>query len=380
MGQIRSMQSSASDARAAVRELHAGVVQPDTELVIFFCSTTYDLAALADEINLRFAGIAVVGCTTAGEIGPAGYRKHSLVGVGFPKGSCTAVTGRLGELHDFSVTRGRAFTQELRREFAARAPGSDGHNSFGLLLIDGLSIREEPVSGTVQGALCDIPLFGGSAGDDLSFARTCVFHDGAFHEDSAVLVLMTTVFPFRLFKTQHFLMGEERLVVTDADPARRLVRTINGLPAVNEYARVVGVRPTELDPAHFAGAPVLIDGTDYVRSIRQAQPDGSLLFYCAIETGMVLRIAHGGNLMDTLERTFTYLHNAVGHPQLVLACDCILRNLEISQKGLKPAVETLLRANNTVGFNTYGEQYYGVHVNQTMTGIAFAATGEKRGE
>jgi hypothetical protein len=33
-------------------------------------------------------------------------------------------------------------------------------------------------------------------------------------------------------------------------------------------------------------------------------------------------------------------------------------------------VEQVFRDNNTVGFSSYGEQYLGVHVNQTLTGIA----------
>jgi len=33
-------------------------------------------------------------------------------------------------------------------------------------------------------------------------------------------------------------------------------------------------------------------------------------------------------------------------------------------------VEEVFRDNNTIGFSSYGEQYLGVHVNQTLTGIA----------
>jgi hypothetical protein len=33
-------------------------------------------------------------------------------------------------------------------------------------------------------------------------------------------------------------------------------------------------------------------------------------------------------------------------------------------------VSQIFRLNNTVGFNTYGEQFAGVHINQTLTGIA----------
>lgn len=380
MGSIRSMQTGAADPRAAAREFYEGVVQEDLELAVFFCSSDYDLDVLADEMNRLFGKIPVVGCTTAGEIGPLGYRDSSLCGVSFPAGTCTAVTGRLDDLREFSMGRGQAFARSLVQGLETRAPVADDGNSFGFLMIDGLSIREEPVTRAFQTALGSLPLFGGSAGDDLKFQQTAVFHDGAFHSDSAVLVVMTTTLPFRLFKTQHFASLDERLVVTEADPDRRVVREINGLPAAEEYARLVGVRPEDLDPTHFAASPVvvLIDGTDYVRSILRAESDGSLTFYCAIDEGLVLRVARGVDLVANLERTMTHLREEIGPPQLVLACDCILRNLEISQTGLKPAVERVFNRHNAVGFSTYGEQFGGVHVNQTLTGIAIGSVEPHR--
>lgn len=54
---IRIAQSCAADARQAVGEFHAAVVQPDMELVVFFCSSEYDLDALAAEMRCLFAGI-----------------------------------------------------------------------------------------------------------------------------------------------------------------------------------------------------------------------------------------------------------------------------------------------------------------------------------
>ena len=44
---IRMGQSCATDAREAAREFHAAVAQPDRALVMFFCSSEYDLDALA---------------------------------------------------------------------------------------------------------------------------------------------------------------------------------------------------------------------------------------------------------------------------------------------------------------------------------------------
>ena len=236
-------------------------------------------------------------------------------------------------------------------------------------------MREEPVVRTLQNVLGRISLVGGSAGDDLKFVRTWVFHDEAFHTDSAVLILATTSLPFKVFKTQHFVSDAERLVVTEADPARRTVAEINGLPAAEEYARLVCLNQEKLSAVHFATSPVVIkiDGADYVRSIQKANDDGSLTFFCAIDEGLVLRVAHGENLLENLNKAFAAVRAEIGPPQLALTCDCILRNLEITKNGLKEAVGEVFRRNNAVGFSTYGEQYGGVHVNQTLTGIAFGA-------
>ncbi len=369
---IRIAQSSAHDARQAAQEFHAAAVQQDMVLVLFFCSSEYDLDVLAAEMNRLFTGVQVVGCTTAGEIGPAGYLQHSLSGASFAADSCVAVSGLLNNLSRFEIASGNDFAQSLLQRLESKAPQADSNNSFALLMIDGLSVREETVAHTLQYALGKIPLFGGSAGDDQQFAKTSVFHEGRFHSDSAVLVLISTSLPFKIFKTQHFVSTDERLVVTEADTAQRIVTEINGLPASAEYARLVGVDVHELNSMRFAASPVVvvIDGTDYVRSIKTANADGSLTFFCAIEEGVVLRVAHGVELVKNLEQTFAALRTQIGVPQLVIGCDCVLRKMEVTQNALSGQVAEIFRNNNTVGFNSYGEQFNGVHVNQTLTGIA----------
>lgn len=375
---IRIAQSYSTEARQAVQEFHEAVAQPNMELVVFFCSSEYDLDVLATEMSRLFAGIQVVGCTTAGEIGPAGYRQHSLSGASFPADSSVVVSGLLDRLSQFDIGRGDDFAQALLQRLESKAPDANPDNSFALLLIDGMSVREEPVAHALQHALGKITLFGGSAGDDLKFARTYVYSDGRFHSDSAALILINTSLPFKIFKTQHFVSTDERLVVTEADPARRIVKEINGRPAAAEYAQLLGVDVHDLNPMRFAASPVvvMIDGTDYVRSIQKANPDGTLTFFCAIEEGLVLRVAHGVDLVNNLEQTFDKIRAEIGIPQLVLGCDCILRNLEVSQNGLKDRVGEIFRRNNTIGFSSYGEQFHGVHVNQTLTGIAIGTVPE----
>jgi len=364
--------SSETDARAAALKFYESVAQPDMALVLFFCSSDYDLDGLTAELSRLFVGVQVVGCTTAGEIGPDGYQERGLAGVSFSAEACTAVTGYIDRLQQFKISEGQALCQRLLRELELKAPQSNAQNTFALLLIDGLSVREEPVARTLQEALGKVQLVGGSAGDGLSFGKTYVYADGSFRPDCTSLTLITTPLPFTVFKTQHFVATDQRLVITEADTVHRVVTGINGLPAAEEYARLLGVDEHELTPGQFASTPlvVLIDGNNYVRSVQGVNSDGSVTFYCAIEEGLVLRVARGVDLIENLEEAFATIRSKIGPPQLVIGCDCILRRLEIVQNHLEDRVGQILASNNTIGFNTYGEQFQGVHVNQTLTGVA----------
>lgn len=378
---MRRGQSCASDARDAVREFHAAVAQPDMALVVFFCSSDYDLDAVADEMARLFAGVPVVGCTTAGEIGPVGCRQHSIAGASFPAADFAVITGMVPDLRRFDMGRGQEFVRGLVQSLVARAPQAQPDNSFAFLMIDGLSTREEEVARAFQYALGKIPLVGGSAGDGMNFGSTRVYHDGRFHVDAAVLVLASTPLPFAPFMTQHFRADEKRVVVTGADAERRVVKEIDGLPAARAYAELVGVPAAELDARRFAASPmvVVVGGNNYVRSISKVTAEGDLKFFCAIDEGIVLRVAHATDLAESLEQDLAALRATVGEPQLVIGCDCILRRLEAVQTHAADRVQAQLLRNHVVGFNTYGEQYRGMHVNQTFTGIAIGGGATEAG-
>lgn len=375
---LRIGQSLAMEATVAVEELHAQLAEQPPALVIFFCSASYDLDLLAAEINRLFAGIPVIGCTAAGTIGPQGYGESGVSGIAFAAADFTVECGRFDKLQEFEVDAGRDRALELMLRLRERQKGESGGGYFGLSLIDGLSMREEQVAMALQDGLGGIHVIGASAGDDLRFQQTRVFHDGRFHDDAAAFAVLATRLPFRPLRTQHFVADGESMVVTDVDSERRVVREINGLPAVAEYARLIGVKPNQLTPVRFAARPVVvkIDGQDYVRSIRSANRDGSLTFFCALDEGVVLRVARGEDLVGNLARALDEAQAEIGAVAGVLLFDCVLRALEIARAGQQEAVGAMLRACSAVGLSTYGEQCDGVHINQTLTGLVI---GERRG-
>jgi hypothetical protein len=122
----------------------------------------------------------------------------------------------------------------------------------------------------------------------------------------------------------------------------------------------------------FAAHPVVVrvGGQYHVRSIQKVNEDESLTFFCAIDEGIVLTVAEGVDPVQSFEQLMARLEGEVGPLDLVLGCDCILRRLELEQRQLQRTMSDLLARNNVVGFCAYGEQYNGMHVNQTFTGVA----------
>lgn len=372
---LRSAVSRRQDPRGAARELAEALQHTELGCVLFFCSAEYPLAALSLALNKAFNDVMVAGCTTAGEITPEGYGRGCIVAIGFDRRHFAVSCALIEDLAGFDLIGAQRLVDGLLDECRDQALAPVGENSFALTLLDGLSSCEEQVLATLDAALGRIPSFGGSAGDDNCLAHTHVYADGRFHGQAAVVVMINTRLPFEVFTTHHLRPRKEKLVVTRADRERRRVLELNALPAAEEYARLVGLPVDALAPEVFARHPlaVCLGDAHFVRSIQRVNDDGSLSFYCAVENGIVLTAMQQAPLLEDLETVFTGLTARLGEPVMVIGCDCFLRRLELESLELVIPASKLLARSQVVGFNTYGEQYHGMHINQTFTGVAIGS-------
>ena len=373
---IRKAASRASDAATAIRQVHDALGGGGSALTILYCAPTYDLEVLGREIATLFGDRPVIGCTTAGEITPIGYLEGSITGVSIGGDGLKATTTAIDGLKNLSLTQGDEAAKKARAALRDITGDPSSTNIFGFLLVDGLSMREESLINSLYHTLGSIQLFGGSAGDGTRFNRTAVYYQGKFSSDRALLTLFHTKLPFHVFKTEHFVPTDMKMVVTAADPDRRTVIEINGEPAGREYARVLGLEVDKLTPFIFARNPVVVSvgNTPYVRAIQKMNDDESIQFACAIDEGIVLTVARGVDMVSNLEEAFAAVRARIGEPSLVLGCDCILRFLEDQDLGIRDRIGEIMMRNNVVGFATYGEQYNAMHVNQTFTGVALGSS------
>ena len=367
--------SDGADAVAA--DIARQLAPCDLSGLVVFVSPDYDVTTFAAEIARRFGATPVIGCTTAGELTPEGWSEGAVVAVGFLRRHFAFIARPILDLANFHVQAGSELVKQLRADLGALRPGFAASGLFGILLVDGLCRREEAVVTALQMALDEIPIVGGSAGDGLRFERTFVIHGGKAYTDAAVMALAATDLPFKTFRADNFAPTGVKMVVTEADIENRIVKELNAEPAAKEYARVCGILDNPLDPFSFASHPVLVSvgGEHFVRSIQRVNPDGSLSFFCAIDEGLVFTSAKRRDPMESMTRLFGDIESELGEVELYLGFDCVLRRLAAEREQMAQPMSKLYRTKRVVGFNTYGEQYTSMHVNQTFTGIAI---GRKR--
>lgn len=368
-GILRTAEASAKQA-APMAQVARDLGSEPFGLIVLFVTSSIDFSNIVREAETVFPDVDVLACTTAGEIGAAGYDEGLVVAVAFPADGFATRSMLIEDIDTLEVQQTiDAITLE-RVKLRDATPELD--HSFAFLLVDGLSLSEDTLAATIAPALREFPIFGGSAGDGTAFQKTLVSLNGRIVSNSAVLTLVRSRFPTRVFSLNHLVPGDRQMVVTEADPARRIVKTINAEPAAREYARLVGKDPDQLDRFTFASHPVVvrIGDTHHVRAIQQVNDEGELVFFSAIDEGMVLTVASPENLAQHLDAELSGF-GTQQKPANIIGCDCILRRIEAEQTQMTREVSAVLRAHRVTGFSTYGEQIGPLHVNHTMSGVAF---------
>ena len=337
-----------------------------------FVSPKADFDRVVEQASQLFPDIDVAACTTAGEIGDFGYEEGTIIAVGFPAAGFATSSILIENIRELdalplidSITLARVKLQNQHPDLVS---------SFAFLLVDGLSLSEDALSATISPALRDMPMFGGSAGDGTDFNRTRVALGGQVHDTAAVLTLVRSRYKTEVFSLDHLVPSENQMVVTEADPGKRIVKSINAEPAGREYARIVGKDPEQLNQFTFAAHPVVvrIGGAHHVRAIQRINEEGELVFFSAIDEGMVLTLAAPQNMVEHLQNKMADL-STNAKPAHILGCDCILRKIEAEQRQMTRGLSDVMSSYNVTGFSTYGEQIGPLHVNHTMSGVAIYA-------
>lgn len=344
--------------------------------VVFYATPRVDFFQLGQDAQKKFGAAIIVGCTTAGEITDQGYDQDQIVAIGFPESHFETEAVLVEHLEFVDIDRVLDKIVQNRRNLKELHP--QWEFEFNHLLIDGLSTKEDEFVSKISLSLGPVPLFGGSAADGIDFKQTRILHQTQVYSNAAVLLQFRTKCPIQVFKTDHLVPSKNHMVVTGADPENRIVTELNAEPAAREYARILGKDPEQLTPFTFAAHPVVVreGGQHHVRAIQRVADNGDLIFFSAIDEGLVLTLAEPMDMSEHLKEELENL-SARQAPDIIWACDCILRRLEAQEKQMITKLSNLMVEKNVIGFSTYGEQFNSMHVNQTLTGVAIYPPAEE---
>jgi hypothetical protein len=371
---LKSAVSTQAKTTDVLDELTRAFTDVSPRAIIFFAGQGHDGAALARGLRSRFSACEVLGCTTAGEFT---QERTGVGGVTALALGPTKVRRCAGALADFSggVEPGiLAATSRMAKALEVELRALEPHRYVGVALFEGLKMTEEAANAALGNVAPLLSFVGGSAGDNLEFKTTHVFHNEASSDGGAALLLIEAAVPFTVAKTCSFQTHGPAHKVTRADTSQRIVYELDGRPVAQVYAEAVGVAPTGLDASVFMRHPLgqMIDGAPWIRSPQRLLPDGGLKFYCQIQEGMELHVMKPTDLIGETKAAFARAATQLGAPVAGgLAFNCILRRLELDARNLHGAFLETFSGSQTAGFHTYGESYLG-HMNQTLTALWFA--------
>ncbi|WP_412971033.1 FIST N-terminal domain-containing protein [Glaciecola sp. MF2-115] len=358
----------------AISDILAKTEVEQIELLIVHFSVAFDFDQILTCLNAEFSATQVIGCSSAGEFNMQGYQTQSIVFVALLKSDFVCSTHLLEQVDEVSFDSAYKIAADLRQNLREKA-SFESEQQMVISFLDGLSMNEEVFLHSFSPVFGNIPHFGGSAGDDLELNATYLLYNGRIVQKASIITLIGSRGPFKVFSVDHIETPVSRLVVTNADPSTRTVFELNGEPAAEYYAKLMGKDVKELSPKVFSKFPlaVLMGGKYFIRSIQKIDIiTNSLTFYCAVDLGMILTAVQLGECSQTLQSKLEELRLELGEPEMIYGCDCFLRRLDIIQSGKEQDIKNMQQEFKIAGFNAYGEHMNSIHMNQTFTGVYFA--------
>ena len=346
-----------------------------SQLLIQLFSGTTDIKVIQEFqsfFQLNFPQATLIGSTSDGVIDNSNVHARDKSVVVFTTFDTTTLVSHLVKhmenYHDDSASGKEIASKLINKYTKLLITFTDGTYTNGEEYIKGIgSVNEKTV------------IAGGMAGDNGRLKETFVFDKKNITSNGVVAVALngedlqvTTDYSF------DWIPIGKKLKVTKAIKNR--VYEIDGLPAVNLYAKYLGEELSKCLPQVGIEFPLIIyrDGVSIGRAVLLKHHDGSLTFAGNIAEGETVRFGIGN--VDTIIKNGNYhlehiLQDSIFRPETFFIYSCMARRRFIG-KHIEKEIHPFSRLAPTAGFFTYGEFYHADAKNQllneTMTVMALS--------
>jgi signal transduction histidine kinase/CheY-like chemotaxis protein/HPt (histidine-containing phosphotransfer) domain-containing protein len=348
------------------------IVQPDVKVVIYFFSPSFEKYEPQKAFAKTFPEAVCIGVSMYG-----GWSSERAILSGITVMSLssdevadTYVSFQEGVKKE-PIRAAHTAINELKYKTAGQLINPDEY--LGLIFFDGLCLGELIVKEFSMEQYLNMAFVGGAAADEMSFTKTLVGVGDKLSDDGLVAVILKMKIPFFFNHYVHYLPTEKSFVITRVEIMQRIAWEINGEPAADFYAKLVGVKDaSELTMEIFAKNPfgLVLGDSVYVRSPNRIVDGKGLQFYCYIEAGTRVSLLKQGDIIAHAEDGLSSVSQFLPGIQGCLLFNCVQRYLEMIELEKIDAFNNVFSKYPMIGFNTYGEELF-THHNQTLTAVFF---------
>jgi hypothetical protein len=317
------------------------------------------LKELARGIVRSVGPVDLVGCTTDGEISTTGLSVGSVVLCGIATDRIKFHIARAAGLREDSEAAGWRLGQELPSTVRYVQVFSDGLTGNGCAILRGLASALGP----------QVPIAGGTAGDNGEFRNTRQFFGAEVLSDSIVAVGFSGDFSLGTGVSSGWSPIGIAKKVTRA--CGNIVYELNGQPALEVYERFLGKHADKLPSVGVEYPLGLVDveqgscdgSFQLLRATMSVNRcDGSIVFAGEVPEGAMVRLTCGdhASILNASQQAALSALEDLGNtsPAIVFFFSCMARKIVLGRRTREEIDRIRLAVGPKlpiVGFYTYGE-------------------------
>lgn len=350
------------DSKMALKDLPGASPLPSANLVLVFGSVKrFSEGKLQGFLKSRYPTAQLVGCTTSGEISPAGVFDDSIqiTAIQWEKTIQRVAQTKMSGMQS-SFEAAASLAKQLK---------SDGLRTV-LVISDGLNVNGSELLKGFQSVLGDIPIVGGLAGDGGAFVKTLQLFNDTVSDNQVIAVglygdaLITSSGALGGWKPY----GPPRKVTKSE---KNVVLELDGKPALPLYRMYIGEAFARGLPGTGLKFPLAVieEGKRDVEKIRTLlaidSTNNSLTFAGNVEEGETVRLCQtnhdrlvegaGGAANLVIDGLSA---NKTNQPGLAVCVSCVGRKGVMAEQVVDEVklVQQILGPQTSVtGFYSYGE-------------------------
>lgn len=337
--------------------------------LILFCSGIDQFEEFTKIIKKKFKNSITMGLSTYVALCKEGAFKNQLLVMGIEDG-IECYGGILEHIDQYPLK----YVDRVK-ESLSKLSGTN--NTVCLEFTTGLVKGEESVITTLNSVLEEkqIPVLGGSAGNDLRADCTLVSYNGEIFKNGCAFVLIRNISGrIRIYRENIYKPTNKHHIATKVNTSERIVYEYDNRPAAKVMAEDLQVTVDQLPRCLDQHPWGRIMGENFYITANQALLSNHAISYHArVYKNAQMVLLKPDDYKSINKQTLSKIKEEMPHPSFAIVVHCLARSLLFEGEGyLNDFAKQIGEVTGDyLGFSGYGEQEGRQHFNQTMVIAVF---------